>query len=353
MIEIKQGNLLTAPAEALVNTVNTEGVMGKGIALQFKQAFPQMFRSYERACKSGEVKLGKIHVFDLGGLVGGPRWILNFPTKGHWRSASRIGDVEAGLEDLVEVVRSLNIRSIAVPPLGCGNGGLDWNKVRPLIEAAFDALPDVHVLLYAPGDIPQASAMPNCTERPQITVGQASLLLLMDRYLKGLLDPFISLLELHKLMYFLQEAGQPLRLDYQANTYGPYAHNLRHVLIRLESHYTQGYGDGRDDPAKPIELLPNAVNEAENFLKNHPEIVERVDRVVRLMAGYEDAYGLELLSSVHWVMRHNPMASRTAEAALADVQKWNARKRKLFKPEHIRKSWQRLKDYGWDASPAA
>ena len=240
-----------------------------------------------------------------------------------------------------------------MPPLGCGNGGLDWNKVRPLIEAAFNALPDVHVLLYAPGDIPQASAMPNCTERPQITVGQASLLLLMDRYLKGLLDPFISLLELHKLMYFLQEAGQPLRLDYQANTYGPYAHNLRHVLIRLESHYTQGYGDGRDDPAKPIELLPNAVSEAENFLENHPEIVERVDRVVRLMAGYEDAYGLELLSSVHWVMRHNPMASRTAEAALADVQKWNARKRKLFKPEHIRKSWQRLKDYGWDASPAA
>jgi O-acetyl-ADP-ribose deacetylase (regulator of RNase III) len=142
--------LLAAPAEALVNTVNTVGIMGRGIALQFKQAYPAMFREYERACKARELKLGSVHVFDLGGLVGGPRWIINFPTKGHWRAESRILDFETGLKDLVLTIRKLHIRSIAIPPLGCGNGGLDWNKVRPRIEAALAEVPEVEVLVYQP-----------------------------------------------------------------------------------------------------------------------------------------------------------------------------------------------------------
>ena len=216
MIEISQGNLLEAPVEALVNTVNTQGIMGTGIALQFKQAFPAMFRDYEKACKAGEVRLGKMHVYDLGGLTGGPRWIINFPTKGHWRELSRLTDIEAGLEDLIATVRRLGIRSIAVPPLGCGNGGLNWADVRPRIEAAFASVPDVKVHLFAPGRAPDAEAMPNRTERPKMTVGQAALIALMDRYLKALLDPFVSLLEIHKLMYFLQETGQELKLQYEA-----------------------------------------------------------------------------------------------------------------------------------------
>jgi O-acetyl-ADP-ribose deacetylase (regulator of RNase III) len=150
MIQINRGNLLKAQAESLVNTVNTKGIMGKGIALQFKQAFPLMFRDYEKACKVGEVQLGKMHVFDLGGLTGRPRWIINFPTKGHWRERSRLSDIETGLEDLVETVRRLGIRSIAIPRLGCGNGGLNWADVRPRIDAAFTNLPDVNVLLFEP-----------------------------------------------------------------------------------------------------------------------------------------------------------------------------------------------------------
>jgi O-acetyl-ADP-ribose deacetylase (regulator of RNase III) len=150
MIQISLGNLLKAPADALVNTVNTKGVMGKGIALQFKQAFPAMFRDYENACKAGKVRLGKMHVYDLGGLADGPYWIINFPTKGHWREPSRLTDVETGLEDLVATVCRLGIRSIAIPALGCGNGGLNWADVHPRIEAAFKNLPDVNVLLYEP-----------------------------------------------------------------------------------------------------------------------------------------------------------------------------------------------------------
>ena len=158
MIQIAKGNLLVAPVDALVNTVNTKGIMGKGIALQFKQAFPAMFRDYEKACKAGEVQLGKMHVFDRGGLAGAPHWIVNFPTKGHWRERSRLTDIETGLEDLVTTIRRLGIRSIAIPPLGCGNGGLNWTDVRPRIEAAFTNLPDVNVLLFEPESGTQRSA---------------------------------------------------------------------------------------------------------------------------------------------------------------------------------------------------
>lgn len=158
MVQISRGNLLLAPVEALVNTVNTKGIMGKGIALQFKQAFPAMLRNYEKACKAGGVQLGKMHVFDLGGLVDGPHWIINFPTKGHWREQSRLTDIETGLEDLVATVLRLGIRSIAIPPLGCGNGGLNWADVRPRIEAAFVNLPNVNVLLFEPDGGDQRSA---------------------------------------------------------------------------------------------------------------------------------------------------------------------------------------------------
>jgi O-acetyl-ADP-ribose deacetylase (regulator of RNase III) len=158
VVQIARGNLLIAPVEALVNTVNTKGVMGKGIALQFKQAFPALFHDYAKACHSGQVRLGKMHVYDLRGLTGEPRWIINFPTKGHWRERSRLIDIETGLEDLVTTVRSLGIRSIAIPPLGCGLGGLNWVDVRPRIEAAFTSLPDVKAFLFEPQTETQQSA---------------------------------------------------------------------------------------------------------------------------------------------------------------------------------------------------
>jgi O-acetyl-ADP-ribose deacetylase (regulator of RNase III) len=345
MIEPSQGNLLQAPAEALVNTVNTVGVMGKGIALQFRQAFPEMFRAYEKACKDGEVQLGRVDAFDLGGLVGGPRWIINFPTKGNWRSRSRIEDVESGLADLVRQVRALRIQSIAVPPLGCGNGGLDWNDVRPLIENAFAALPEVRVMLYAPTGAPEAATMPNRTKPARMTLGQAALVGLMDRYLKGLLDPFVSLLEIHKLMYFLKAAGEDLpRLSFQKGLYGPYSKDLRHGLIRMENHLTRGFGEGSDDPTTPIELLPGAVETAEAFLAKLPETRERMAKVAALIEGYEDPYGMELLSSVHWVMQHDRSAQASADGAVAAVRNWNDRKRDLLKPEHLRLAWSRLKD---------
>lgn len=348
MINLAQGNLLEAPVEALVNTVNTEGVMGKGIALQFKMAFPAMFRAYSDASKAGLVQLGKMDVYDRGGLAEGPRWIINFPTKGHWKSRSKISDIERGLGDLISAVTRLGIKTIAVPPLGCGHGGLQWAEVKPLIEQAFSALPNVVVRLYPPEGAPTAKGMVNRTEPPKMTVGRAALIELMNRYLNGLLDPFISLLEVHKLMYFMQEAGQDLRLNYAAGRYGPYAGNLRHVLIKLEGHLLQGYGDGDDEPGKPIELLDSAVPVAQEYLRDYAEVKERMNRVALLIEGFEDPYGMELLSSVHWVMCQDNAAREAEDIAIQAVHSWNERKSKLLKADHLKSAWRRLKEQKWD-----
>lgn len=349
MITTAQGNLLKASVDALVNTVNTQGVMGKGIALQFKRAFPRAFDQYESACKRGEVKVGHVHVVDAGGLVGGPKWIINFPTKAHWRAKSKLVDIEAGLVDLVATCKRLQIRSIAIPPLGCGLGGLNWSDVRPLIERAFASSPEVDVRLYPPNGAPPATEMPNNTERPDMTVGRAALVCLMRRYQQGLLDPFVSLLEIHKLMYFLQEAGEPLRLQYEEGLYGPYAKNLRQVLIRVEGHYVRGYGDGADNPTKPIEIVEGAEAAAESFLHDLPNVWSRIDRVAKLIDGYEDAYGLELLSSVHWVMCRSIAARDSADQALQAVQQWNPRKKALLKADHIVEAWNHLRANAWDS----
>ena len=351
MIEKSKGNLLEAPAEALVNTVNTVGVMGKGIALQFRQAYPEMYRAYEKACKDGDVRLGEVQAFDLGGLAGGPRWVINFPTKGHWRADSRLVDIQTGLADLVAKIRKLHIRSIALPPLGCGNGGLDWNVVRPLIEKAFADLPDVKVLLFEPAGAPKSAVMPNRTKRPKITLGQAALVGLMDRYLRGLLDPCVSLLEVHKLMYFLKASGENMpKLSFQAGAYGPYSPDLRHGLIRMENHLTRGFGEGSDKPTTPVELLPGAVEIANEFLATLPETKTRMDHVAKLIEGYEDPYGMELLSSVHWVMQHNPGARENVDTAISGVRNWNDRKRRLLKSEHLKLAWERLRQQGWDTA---
>ena len=149
MIEITRGNLLETDAEALVNTVNCVGYMGTGIALQFKKAFPDNFKAYERACRTNRIRPGKVFVFPTGSLVN-PKYIANFPTKRDWRAKSQIEDIRIGLWSLVEEIRTLGISSVALPPLWCGLGGLNWKDVKPLIEQAFAALPNIRVMLFEP-----------------------------------------------------------------------------------------------------------------------------------------------------------------------------------------------------------
>ena len=239
------GNLLKADVEALANSVNTVGVMGKGIALQFKNAFPGNFKAYEAACKKQAVRLGEVFVFDNGQLMP-PRWIINFPTKGHWRARSRIRDVADGLDDLRHVIEELEISSIALPPLGCGHGGLEWDEVRSLIKERLGDL-DVAVHLYAPEGAPDAVDMVVSTPRPKLTTNTAALVSVIDQYSQVAL--LVSLIEIHKLMYFLQQAGADLRLQYQAKYYGPYADNLRQCSS--QGHQLEGFGDGSKKVRKP------------------------------------------------------------------------------------------------------
>jgi O-acetyl-ADP-ribose deacetylase (regulator of RNase III) len=343
MVLLTRGDILKAEADALVNTVNCVGFMGRGIAAQFKRAFPDNLRAYEAACKREEVQPGKMLVFETRQL-GGPRYIINFPTKRHWRAKSRLADIQAGLKALVLDVRRLGIRSIAIPPLGCGLGGLDWQDVRPLIESAFAQLEDVRTMIFEPAGAPAPKDMVRSSEVPKMTPGRAVIVVLIQRYLAGLMDPFVSLLEVHKLMYFDQEAGEPLKLAYVKGPYGPYAENLRQLLTTVEGHLVSGYADGGDNPAKKIELVPGAFEEATAYLADHPQAQERSNRVAELVQGFETTFGMELLATVHWVATRD--GANDPASAVEAVHQWSARKRS-FSTEQVCLAWDVLRNKGW------
>ena len=343
MIRYKTGDLLREEAEAIVNTVNCVGVMGKGIALQFKKKFPDNFKSYEAACKRGDVVLGKMYVHKPEALLG-PKYVINFPTKRHWRGKSRMEDIESGLQDLAEIIKELDIKSIAIPPLGCGLGGLVWDEVKGKIEHALGALGGVSIVVFEPEGAPEASTMAREHKKPNMTEGRAALISLMKSYLSGFLDTSISLLEVHKLMYFLQESGEPLRLKYEKDRYGPYAENLGKVLNKIEGYWVLGYGDAGDDPKKELTLINEAIKESENFLQDHPKIRSRCDKVAELVEGFETSFGMELLSTVHWVVKSENLTF--LDEIVKSVYDWNERKKKFTKRQ-IGLAYQVLCEKGW------
>lgn len=341
MIIDAKGNLLEADAEALVNTVNTVGVMGKGIALQFRQAFPENYEAFRKACRRGEVAPGRMFVFETGQLTN-PRLVINFPTKRHWRQPSRLTDIRTGLEDLVHVLRDHAVRSVAVPPLGCGSGGLIWSTVRPLIIEALSALPDVRVLLYSPDGAPEAEAMPVKTKRPAMNPNRAALLLAMASYV--IPGYRLTMLEIQKLAYLLQEFGQPLRLKFVKGPYGPYAEDLHKVLQRIEGHFIRGYGDRSRDAS--MRVLPDAIAEAEAVIAPDDSAGARLAQLREVINGFESPYGMELLATAHWVAKSHPAAAHDSHVTVMDVQAWSPRKRRRFQPAHIELAWYRLNAQG-------
>jgi len=342
-IVITQGDLLKQnDVDAIVNTVNCVGVMGKGIALQFKKKWPANFKMYAAACKAKEVRPGKMFLYDAGALAT-PKFIINFPTKDHWRGKSRIEFIQDGLDDLVRVINRLNIKSIAIPPLGCGNGGLNWDYVEPLIEKTFANLPDVEVRLFSPANAPKAKDMEVKTSRPKMTAGRAAILKVLDTY--SSLNYGLSKIEVQKLAYFLQEAGENLQLNFVKHQFGPYADALRHALDRMDGHFLHGLGDGVVE--SEIEPIPSALEDADKFIavQGSEQLNEHVKRVEALIEGFQSSYGMELLATVHWAAVHDK--AKNIDEATDVICNWNQRKRDLMKKEHVKVAWEQLANHGW------
>jgi O-acetyl-ADP-ribose deacetylase (regulator of RNase III) len=347
VIKHVSGNLLQADAEAFVNTVNTVGVMGKGIALQIRQAFPRVFEEYQRAAKRDELRPGRMHVVRTEAVTN-PRFIINFPTKQHWRGKARLEFIRDGLVDLVKVLRELKIKSVAVPPLGCGSGGLRWSQVKPIIESALSDLEDVDVYLYAPVGAPAADDMAVSTKRPNLTPARAAYLRLFEDY--AIPGYRLTMLEVVKLAYFLQVAGEPLKLRFERGQYGPYAEQLHHVLQRMEGHYIRGYGDRTQGAS--IYVTEGSTAAATRVLREHPLTLHRLERVSRLIEDLETPYGMELLSTIHWVAGDDPRVHTDPDAAVEGVQSWSDHKRRTFHADHIKVAWERLVEQAWIGSTA-
>ncbi len=324
MLSLREGNLLDADVEAVVNTVNTVGVMGKGIALMFKERYPRNFAAYARACKSGEVRIGRIFATDTEDLFG-PRWILNFPTKNHWRARTRLEWVEQGLEDLVRVIKEKNIRSIAVPPLGCGNGRLDWRDVKPLIIAALEDIDGLDAFVYSPTTEYQNVVKPRGVQK--LTPARALMAEMVRRYCLIGID--CSILEVQKLAWFIDRGirrmgfGNLLRLNFSANKYGPYSHNLTKLLDNLDGSYLRCRKRLAD--AKPDDFIWFN-EEKKDFVKAYLNSMDKPDkRVVEWVSdtidGFESPYGMELLGTVDWLVEREGTEPTTARI-LEELHNW-------------------------------
>lgn len=320
MVRIVQGNLLHAETEAVVNTVNTVGVMGKGIALAFKETYPDIFAEYEAACRAGAVQVGRMFVSENRSLHG-PRWIINFPTKQHWRNPSKLEWIRSGLVDLKRVILELDIRSIALPPLGCGQGGLDWEDVRPLIEQALGDLPAVEVHAFEPTASYHTPRKRSGSEK--LTPARALVAEAVRRY--AVLGIECSYLEVQKLAYFIERCVQalglkdPLHMDFKADRYGPYSDRLRHLLDGLDGVWLTSEKRLADaGPMDRIHFKDARRAELGDYLASEPaaDYQPVLDRLSRIIDGFESPLGMELLATVDWLL-----ARESAEASISGLRR--------------------------------
>jgi len=340
-----KGNLLGAKARALVNTVNTVGVMGKGIALQFKEAFPENFKQYALACKNKRLNPGDLLVVRENTLEG-EKIIINFPTKTEWFLKSRYEYIEQGLKKLVEIIEEYQITSIAIPPLGCGNGGLKWEKVRPLIEKYLDNLPNVDIQVYEPNDAVRELLKKQDTNKDvKLTPARAMLLYALFYY--DSLGENTSLFVANKLAYFLQRLGETSlnKLKFQASHYGPYSVGVEHVIHALNGKYLRGLEQMSLKAFEPLELQYDKLPELKAYVKKEfsTEQRTRIANLIKLIDGFESALSLEILATVDFVKKENPGIDR--KRMVDKIYNWSERKRKLFLPKYIDIAANHLVDY--------
>lgn len=336
MIQYAKGDLLQSDAQALVNTVNTDGVMGKGIALQFKEMFPENYRLYHAACLSHQVHVGEMFV-TVDNALTGKKIIINFPTKTTWRRPSEYDYIESGLQSLRSVIMQRQIQSIAIPPLGSHNGGLDWPRVKEMIEIALQDV-DCTVYLYEPSDA-IAEKMKN--ERVSLTPARAMMLdLLCDMVVYG---EFASVFAAEKIAYFLQRLGAAniFKVNYVRYLYGPYSKGkISHVLYYLNGSYVKGMSGMQAKPFDEIWILPDTGKTIADYLarEENGEYKAICEKTKAFLRGYYSCYSLELLSSVDFILQNNPKFQHwrgmdetpLVEAINADLMEWSDRKSKMF-----------------------
>ncbi len=346
MISYTKGNLLEAEAEALVNTVNTVGVMGKGIALQFKKAFPHNFKVYVSACKDKSFRTGQMLVVEEVAMYGN-KYIVNFPTKEHWRGKSKYTYIETGLKALHEVIVEKQIKSIAIPPLGCGNGGLHWPKVKALIEQYLDDLQGVEIVVYEPSAaVKELLKAEEKVSVVKLTPARAMLLYAMFYY--ETLGEGSNLFVANKLAWFFQRLGVSdfARLSFKAHHYGPYSEQVVHVLHDLNGAWLSGLEQMNAKPFETLTLDYNKMDEVSTYVRQNleNEKLNKLKDLIRLIKGYQSPLSLEVLASVDFVLKENPSAN--LEDVTLHIRKWSKRKGELFKPEYIKIAYDHLKVYG-------
>ena len=343
MINYTTGDLLQSGAQALVNTVNTVGVMGKGIALHFKETFPHNFAVYADACRRGELAPGRMLVVEDTSLTTGKRLIVNFPTKQHWRNPSRYEWVESGLQDLVRVIAQYHISSIAIPPLGCGNGGLDWNKVKPMIEQALSPLEGVDVMVYEPS-ARAAEVLARQTRHSDVRLTPARAMLLYAMFCYEAHDERCSLFVANKLSYFYQMLGEEAfaKMPFVAHYYGPYSVSVAHMLSAVNGKYLHGLEEMDRKPFEALMLDYDHKAEVGEYVHTRLSArqIEHIRQLLRLIDGYESAYALEVLASVAYVRSQEPGIS--LDDTFQRIEGWSQRKRDLFKREHIEAAYRHL-----------
>ncbi|HMU60023.1 MAG TPA: macro domain-containing protein [Chitinophagaceae bacterium] len=333
MISFKTGDLLQSGAEALVNTVNTVGVMGKGIALQFKEAFPNNNKAYIEACKKKELEPGKMLAVWDENLQLGKKLIINFPTKVHWRYPSKYEYIEKGLVTLKELLKEKAVKSVAIPPLGSGNGGLDWQKVKPMIISALDDL-ETEILIFEPNAaIKEILQQQETAKKVELTPARASLLYALFAFES--MGEYSSLFAANKLAYFLQRKGQKLNLDFKPYHYGPYAIGVEKVLQYMNGVYLKGMEQGQAKPFEPLQLNYDKWTEVKDYVnkKLSFEDAQRVKSLVHFLAGFTSELSLEILATVDFILAKNP--NYNIDEVMQAIAGWNMRKKELFKREYV------------------
>lgn len=345
MIHYVTGNLLAAPDEALVNTVNTVGVMGKGIALQFKDSYPYNFSMYQQACKEGSIFPGKLLVTRDSNLSGDSKWIINFPTKKDWKHRSKYEYIENGLKDLVRVIDKYQIKSIAIPPLGCGNGGLKWSNVKEMMEMHLSAL-NVEVHIYQPneavGEILKREANRRDTK---LTPARAMLLYALFYYES--LGENSSLFVANKLAYFMQLLGEPSfgKLKFVAGHYGPYCTQVGYILHDINGKYIKGLEQMKIGAFDSLELQYSTIKEVSTYVRTKlkQDQIDRLKLLIKLISGFQSALSLEILASVAYVRNENTGIDLTQ--TITQIQNWSPRKKHLFKEKYIQIAYSYLDDF--------